>query len=138
MGTKHLFGRDIDHRHMPIADNEDVPAFALVSARLYAAEPTLAQKQFTDPSGVVGSAITTWLEKTPGEYQIVFGAVTDPKPESDADFEKYWVVVQFTLQAGGPTVFTEDVVYLWRPDALNSKFRVSRENQGGSAHGGFC
>ena len=111
MGTKHLFGRTIDHRHIPIADDEDVAAYALVSARMYASAPSLAQKQYTDTSGVVGTAKTSWTEVSPGEYKILFDRVTDPSPDSDDDYEQYWVVVQFTLESGGDTVFTEDVIF---------------------------
>lgn len=125
MGTKHLFGRTIDHRHIPIADDEDVAAYELASARMYASAPSLAQKQYTDTSGVVGTAKTSWTEVSPGEYKILFDRVTDPSPDSDDDYEQYWVVVQFTLESGGDTVFTEDVIFLWRPDAMNSKFRVT-------------
>lgn len=125
MITKHVFGRTISFRFSPLAGDEDVPAKALVSARLYTSEPTSAQK-LNNEAGHVNEK-TSWTEEQPGSYRIDFDAQTDSVPNSNEDYEDFYVVVNFTFETGGPTVFVDEIIHVYRPDALTSKIRVTKE-----------
>ncbi len=125
MITRHLFGRSIDFRFMPIADGEDVPAYELVAARIYDEEPSDGQKANDETTGMIGDTVTSWVAKTRSEFSITFPPLEDEEPHSSEDFKKYYVNVVFRFQAGGPEVFVCEQIFVWRPDALTSKIRVA-------------
>ena len=128
MITRHLFGRSIYFRFRPIADDQDVPAYSLETARIYADEPTAAQKINTDTSGAIGSDVITWTEKNRGEYQIVFPALPDSNPESSADYESYYINVRLRYEAAGPIGYKTEVIWVYRPDFLTSSANVKPHN----------
>lgn len=125
MITRHVFGRTVDFRFMPIADSEDVPAYALSTARIYLEEPTDAQKDNTVTTGAIGADVTTWTEKDRGEYSIAFPALTDASPHSDTEYETYFVTVRYQFEASGPVQSVTEQIFVWRPDAMTSKIRVT-------------
>ena len=128
MITKHVFGRSIDYRFFPIVDGESVPAYEIVTALIYASAPSLAQKQYSDTSGAVGSAVTSWTpiraERQAAEYKIVFPALEDSSPDEEEDYEEYWVNVRFRWEESGAIVFVCEKIFVWRPDALTSGINV--------------
>lgn len=119
MGTKFVFGRSIAYQFNPIIGDEDTDVDSLVSARLYKDVPTDAQleNQVGAPAPV---SSTNTMTGTAGRYLITFPAVTDPDPHSSNDYETYHVVVNFKYESGGPTVFLQEILWLYRPDALTS------------------
>lgn len=126
--SKHNYGRAIDFRWRPLADDRNVDvAPTLVGARIYGpdSEPTESQKNRSDLTGQAGNEITSWTETDVDERSIIFDAVTDASPESTARYNTFFVVVNFKYDAAGPTVYDEEVIFLWRPDSLTSWPRVS-------------
>lgn len=126
--VKHLFGRDVSYYFTPLAEDEETEAYGLTSARLYAINPT--PTQLTDHAaalgGFVGSAVTSWTAGSEGrEKKIVFSAVSDSTPTSSEEYETYYVVVSFTLQSGGSNVFACEPIFIWRPNAITSRIRVT-------------
>lgn len=119
----HVFGRSIDFRFLPIVDDEDASAYSLVSARIYSAEPTSAQRQNT-ASGHV-EEVTSWTVIATGEYSITFAPLTDPSPTSTQGYETYFVAVNFRYQSGGPIEDVVEQIFVFRPDALTSKVSVT-------------
>lgn len=126
--TKHNYGRAIRFFWEPIADDQSVAPYELVSARLYGpnVEPTLAQRQNT-ASGHVNEK-TTWTPVGPKQFEILFDAQTDSDPGSNKRYDSYYAVVNFRYAAGGPIVFDEEILYVWRPDSLTSAIRISPED----------
>jgi hypothetical protein len=125
--TRHLFGRDISFYFTPLAENEDSEAYSLTSARLYSSQPTSAQ--LTDHSAALGGfvqSVTTWTAgNEPKEKKITFSALTDSTPTDTDEYETYYVVVSFKLQAAGPDVIAWEAIFVWRPGAITSRVRVS-------------
>lgn len=127
MGTKHLFGRTIDYRFIPLADDEDCGAYQHVSTRVYEDAPSEEQREDHDYARLDAESFTAdaWNEVETGEFKITLPAITDPDLGSGEDYRQYHVVTSFKLEAGGATVFVEEAIILWRPDALTSKIRVT-------------
>lgn len=128
MSTKHLFGRSISLTFRPAADDEDVTAYALVSARIYGPNPSLTDAQIENTaSGHIGSEITSWTPTGVGEYTIAIPALVDASPHSAQDFELYKVVFNYTPQSGGATQFDVETIFVYRPDSATTKIDVTKE-----------
>lgn len=130
--TQHLFGRSLNYRAMILAGDEDVflSASSLVSARLYAAQPTDAQAQDSSAAlgGFLGTAKTSWTSEGGNEFLVAFDALTDPEPLSENEHETYYVVVSFKSETAGPTGFVSEAVTVWRADSVSSRIRVTPAN----------
>ncbi len=127
MAQRHVFGRSITFNFIPIAYDEDVAPYSLISARIYSSEPTNAQKANTDTGHI--EEVVSWTSVSTTEKKIVFAALTDSNPyDSKFDYEKYYIVVNFKYEASSPTVFTSELIHVYRPDSLTSKIRVLPED----------
>lgn len=129
--VRHLFGRTITFRFIPAVDGEEHIASSLTSARIYDEKPTAEQVANT-ASGHLGSEVTSWTlvnhEGTgPAEYEITFPAIEDPDPDSTADFELYYVALNFKAQAGSVSIQTWRQCPLYRERGFTSKIRVSAQ-----------
>jgi hypothetical protein len=124
MITRHVYGRSINFQFNPLAGDESVPAHSIVTARIYADEPTAAQKNNTVTTGAIGSDVTEWTEGQRGSYSIVFPALTDDDPESSEDYEPYFVTTRFRFELDGPVQSVTEQIFVYRPDALTSKISV--------------
>lgn len=124
---KHVFGKSIAYSFSPLIDGVPVSANSIVSARLYASEPTNAQKEDSTAvaGGFLGSAVTTWASQGKGEYTITFPALTDSAPHSSDSYEDYYVVVSFKFESTGPTVFVSEKIFVYRPDAWTSRITTT-------------
>ena len=87
MGVQYLF------KWRPLANDTDVAAYSLVSARLYGpnVEPTQAQKENSAPGHV--DEQTTWAAIDKGLYEITFDAQVDATPSSANRYDTFYVVV---------------------------------------------
>lgn len=118
--AEHNYGRAISFKWRPLANDTDVAAYSLVSARLYGpnVEPTQAQKENSAPGHV--DEQTTWAAIDKGLYEITFDAQVDATPSSANRYDTFYVVVTFTYESGGAEVYDEEILYLYRPDSLTS------------------
>lgn len=129
--VRHLFGRTITFRYIPAADGEEHIAYSLTSARIYDEKPTAEQVANT-ASGHL-EAVTSWTlvnrEGTgPAEYEIVFSAIADPDPTNAADWEKYYVALNYKAQAGSVEISDCRPCPIYRERGFTSKIRVSAQD----------
>lgn len=134
--VRHIYGRDITFRYIPIAGDEEFIAHSLVSARLYGPNTYPSSTQIADEgqvsTGHIGDRVVSWEvvnetgTGTP-EFVITFPALTDQQPGSQNEFDLFYVALNYRLQDGGPDVFdpAPEQVVVYRPDGLTSKIRVS-------------
>lgn len=126
--SKHLFGRAIDFKFYPLADDESVSAAELVTARIYKDEPSSSQIEAVSSGQGEIQQVTTWTATGEKEYTISFSALTDSDPHSDDEYEKYYIVVRFKYASGGPTVFDLETVHVFRPNSATSKISVTAQD----------
>lgn len=134
--VRHLYGRAITFRYIPIAESEEYVAHSLVSARIYGPNSYPSDEQIEDAgslsTGHIGSRVTTWTlvneEGTgPAEYKITFSAVTDPYPTSRTEYDLYYIALNYRAESGGDVLRDVEQLPMYRPDGLTSKIRVDRE-----------
>lgn len=125
--TRHQFGKQIDFRFIPLAEDEEQSAFELVSARIFSDEPTETQQDTPATLGFI-QAVTTWTNLNPNEYQILFDDIADPDPHSYEEYETYFVTVNYRLESGGATIFTTEQIFIWRADGLTSRISVTPDD----------
>lgn len=118
-----VFGKDIEFKFIPLAGNVPVRADTLVSARLYSVEPTEAQKMDAGllSTGHIGARITSWLDAGDFEKTIIVPAVTDPNPFNGAEWERYYLSINFRYQNGGPECYTTEQIIIYRAGAITSR-----------------
>lgn len=123
----HVFGRSLAVVYTPLVNGEPVSASALVSARLYSTTPSEAQ--LTDTAAALTDnlieAITSWTSQGQDVYEITFAPVTDPSPGSTTGYEVCPLVVNFRYEPGGPTVYTKEVLHIYRADAWTSRISTT-------------
>lgn len=124
MSQKHLFGRAISFVFRPAADDEDVSAYSLTSARIYGpgTYPSDGQRANTLTGHI--QAVTTWTATGVKEYTITFSALVDATPYAVADYETYFVAVNYKLESGGADVSDVEQIFVYRPDSATSKISV--------------
>lgn len=127
MAQRHVFGKSINFSFLPQAYDEDLTPSSLVSARLYSQTPTDGQKgNDGDLTNQVGSEVTSWTSISATEKTIVFPALTDPDPYgSKFDYTRYYVVVNFKLEASAPTISNTELIHVYKVDSLSSAIRVT-------------
>lgn len=120
----HVFGKSITFRFQPLAKNDAVAVDSLVSARIYADAPTVAQIEDAG-GGTTGhiQRVTSWTPDENGKL-ITFSALTDSDPHSTTAFETFHVVVNFKYESTGPEKWLTEVIHVYRPDALTSRVSV--------------
>ncbi len=126
MSQKHLFGRPLTVLFRPQADDEDVSAYSLTSARIYDEYPTDAQIE-NSATGHLDEAVT-WTAEAVGVYSVAFDALTDSEPHSASEYEKYFVVFNFKYESGGADHFDVETIFVYRPDSHTSEISVTSED----------
>lgn len=129
--VNHVFGKTISFRYFPLAGDEDLTLHSLVSARLYADEPSDAQ--LANTAGGHLAEATSWTpvnaEGTgPTHYLIQFTAQEDPDVNSSEEYELYFVALNFKAEVSGPTLQDDEQIQIWRIDGLTSKIDVSAQD----------
>lgn len=124
--TRHIFGRDISYRLVLLAEEQEYDPYSITSARLYANSPTDAQRADHTAAlgGMAATAVTSWTNEGNGERLITFAALTDATPHSSDEYTRYFVVVSYLAQAAGPTLISEEAIFVWRPAGITSRIRV--------------
>ena len=125
---KYLFGKEISYSWTPVKDGEPISIFAITAARLYSAEPSNDQLLDTDGSettNLVESVTSGFGSATDNQWLLPFSAITDPTPYDNSRYEHYYAVVNFTYDDGGATQFTNERIFIYRPDAVGSRMSVS-------------
>ena len=126
-----VFGKDFSVSYTVRAGGVTIETASLVTARLYSTSPTQAQKE--DHSNALAAAVesvTSWTEgEAAGEKVINFSAITDSSPHSASKFECYYLIVSAKLDSAGDNVFvSEEVVQVYRPDAILSRVHVTAQS----------
>lgn len=135
--ARHVYGRALTFRYIPIANEESYIAYELVSARIYGPNAYPSDSQIEDAAlattGHLGNRITSWSlvnEEGTGdsEYKIVFDAITDTTPANKTDSDLFYVALNYRAQSGGDILRDVEQVEVFRPDGLTSKIRVSAQD----------
>lgn len=129
--VNHVFGKTISFRYFPLAGDEDMTLHSLSSARLYADEPSDAQRANT-ASGHL-QEVTSWTLTNPegsgpAYYLITFAALEDPDVNSSEEYELYFVALNFKAESTGPVVQDDEQLQIWRIDGLTSKIDVTAQD----------
>jgi len=131
--VRHIYGRAITFRYIPIAESEEYVADSLVSARLYGPNAYPSDAQILNTGTGEVSEVLTWAlvneEGTgPAEYKIVFPAIVDATPTNRTDYDVFFVAINYVAEASGATVHDVEQIFVYRPDGLTSKIRVSAQD----------
>jgi len=120
-----VFGKSFTYAFTPMVGNEPADGATLVSARLYSSYPSLAQVTNTSDVTALQNVVSWRAGNAPGQQLIDFAPVTDPNPTiGGAGITDYWVVVNFTYEAGGPTVYDVGGVGIKKPGGIHSDIYV--------------
>ncbi|WZO97309.1 hypothetical protein EP7_004334 [Isosphaeraceae bacterium EP7] len=134
---RHIYGRPIVFRYIPIAGDEEFVADSLISARLYGPNGYPSDAQIADSgqasTGHIGSRVTEWElvneEGTgPAEYRIVFPPISDAQPDSRSEYDLFYVALNFLAEATGEPLRDVEQIQVFRADGLTSKIRVRAED----------
>lgn len=118
------FGKTINFEFTPLINGTPTDAYQLVSSRLYADAPSNSEVDLTT-SGDAIQTVTSWSGLGDSVYRITFSGVSDSEPHSIDPYATYYVATNFKWESGGATVFAEEVIHLFRPDAWTSRVSVS-------------
>ncbi len=121
-----VFGKDIAFSFIPLAGNEPTRVDSLVSARVYSSAPSEEQKRDAGSAstGHVGARITAWIDRGEYEKEIAIPALVDATPFSGAEYETYYVSINFKYQSSGAECFTTEQITVYRPNAITSRISV--------------
>lgn len=129
--VRHIYGRTITFRYIPLAENEPYDAYQLVSARIYGPNSYPSDAQIANTAAGHVSQATSWTQVNeegtgPDEFEIVFPAIIDSIPSTKTDYDLFYVAVNFRAESGGPVIYdpTPEQLAVYRPDGLTSKIRV--------------
>lgn len=100
---------------------------SLVSFSIYADAPTNAQ--INDDANALADAeqfsVVAWTSGTSDNEKIIaYDAISDPEPLSTIKWERYYVVVRYTLESGGDTIRDVEPLILHRAEGVSSRFGV--------------
>lgn len=118
MAQKHLFGRPLSVLFRPHADDEDVTAYSLTSAKIYDEDP-----RTSSPTEI--ESVASWTATGVGEYTVGFAALADAEPGSFDDYEKYYVKFTYKPVSGGADQYDVETIFVYRPDSHTSKIDVT-------------
>lgn len=128
MADRHLYGRTLSVKFFPQAEDEDVDAYELVSARLYPVNTYPSENQQKNlESGDIREE-TDWTAIADKGFRVDFDALTDDEPTSTREYEIYYVVFNYKLEDGGETVFDVEQIQVYRPDSHTTKIEVEPED----------
>lgn len=121
-----VFGKSIEFKFIPLAGNTPVRVDSIVSARLYSSAPSETQKldAALGSTGHIGARVTDWIDRGDYEKEIVFPALTDATPFSGAEYETYYVSINFKYESTGPESYTTEQIIVYRPNAVTSRIAV--------------
>lgn len=132
--AKRLYGRTLQVDYFPLAGDQDTRLHSLVSARLYSQEPT--EEQLADvgqlSTGHIGNRVLSWdfvNEEGTGAagYRFTFPALPLSMNRSDLG-DLYVVALNFLAEASGPELQDTERFYVFPPDGILTKIRVSAQD----------
>lgn len=103
----------------------DIDTSQFQESRIYADKPSSTEEtDIGDSEGTAVEAVTAVQSEGEHTYLVEFSPITDPTPSDGADYEDYWIVTNYRVESGGPSIFIVDKIFLWRSSSLSSRISL--------------
>jgi hypothetical protein len=119
------FGKGFNYLFEPYLDNEPVQLPAGQSPEVYIFTNRPSREDAASGTGAIAAAIIAWTDNGAYSRLIAVPAIADPEPTSETVTEKYWISVNYVLEAGGQVQTEIRLLQMERVRAVNTRVKSS-------------